>query len=110
MLHKSQRLSRSEFTHYFSLGTRIHDPAITLIYSPGDNFKASVVVGKKVAKKAVTRNTFRRQIYGLLAEYVTRGISSGIYIVITKPAFSVLSKSARTTVIREILARSSKPR
>lgn len=66
MLRKTERLLRTGFDRTFARGKRIHTPLFQLIYEPSDAFHGSVVVGKKVAKKAVDRNRLRRQIYGVL--------------------------------------------
>ena len=52
----------------------------------------SVVVGKKVSKKATTRNTIKRRIYGLLSDVKKEKAFTGIYIVIVKPELAKLTK------------------
>lgn len=105
MLSKPHRLSRAEFNAFFSTGVRFHQATITGIYTPHQIPKVSVVVGKKVSKKAVTRNTLRRQIYGVVEEYLKENNGSGVYIFITKPPLTLLSRAERAQVVREILAR-----
>lgn len=53
----------------------------------------SVVVGKKVAKKAHDRNRIKRRIYEIVRELKTEGKSNGIYIIIAKPVIKDLNKS-----------------
>lgn len=97
MLAKSNRLTRKEFETHFKKGKRLHTPHLQLIYSPFPSFSAAVVVGKKVSKKAVTRNRIRRQIYGVVYRaYVTKQLQ-GVCIVIAKPTVNSLSR-------RELLA------
>lgn len=110
MLSKSNRLSRPEFTQFFKIGKRLSDPIATLIYCQSDNFQASVVVGKKVSKLAVVRNSLRRQTYDQIAEFVEKETQPGIYIIITKPAFAVLTKRNRRTAVFDLLARTTKSR
>ena len=66
MLAKSERLSVTEFDQYFKTGKRFHFTHCTIIYSPLATLHGSVVVGKKVSKKAVIRNTIRRRVYAQL--------------------------------------------
>jgi len=110
MLPKANRLSRPEFNAFFASGTRFHHPCLTLIYQPNPVTKAAVVVGKKVAKKAVTRNLFRRQIYAGIARHTSNSKQSGVFILITKPAFALLPRRERIQVVSEVLARSGNPR
>lgn len=84
MLSKKERLSRSEFSRFFSVGRRIHSPFFTLLYSPHETLHASVVVSKKNAKHAVTRNKIRRQIYDMVRRYRSEKKVSGVYIFLTK--------------------------
>lgn len=103
MLAKSNRLTRKEFETYYKTGKRLHTLHLQLIYSPATTFSAAVVVGKKVAKKAVTRNTLRRQIYGVV--YRVRKIKnlSGIFIIIAKPSIHTLSRRELLTETHQLL-------
>ena len=91
MFKKSQRLSRSEFTHFFKVGQRKHFPHCTIINHPYTDFKVAVVVSKKVAKSAVKRNLYKRRVYALLRKCYEAQAYSGVLIVILKPSFSSLS-------------------
>lgn len=107
MLAKVNRLNRAEFTTYFKSGRRFHQPDLTLIYCPSQILKASVVVAKKTAKLAVTRNTLRRQLYGCIEEFTQinqANQKTGVYILITKPTFARLTKSARRETALATLA------
>ena len=53
----------------------------------------SVVVGKKVAKKAHDRNKIKRRIYEIVRGLKTQGEVKGVYIIIAKPIIKDLSKS-----------------
>lgn len=98
MLRKDNRLTAIEFGHYFSVGRRYHAGPISLIFSPSEEFKAAIVVGKKVFKSAVKRNRLRRQLYHLLANLRRQSpTQTGIHIVLIKPA-------AKTTPVRNLLA------
>jgi ribonuclease P protein component len=103
MLAKKHRLTRDAFNRYFKSGQRHHSPAATLITAPSDTFHGAVVVGKKVSRSAVTRNTYRRRVYAQL--YKTyRHTKQGVYIVILKPAFKDLTRQAQQQAITELIA------
>jgi len=112
MLAKSARLNRSEFTTLFSRPSeRTHLPLYSIYSSPALSFKASVVVGKKVAKLAVKRNALRREVYaGLQAMLATSPDVVGSYIFIIKPPYATLTKVQRHEVIRQLLAQITKAR
>lgn len=99
MLAKSARLSVTEFDRYFKIGKRFHFPYCTIIYSPHIALHGSVVVGKKVAKKAVVRNTIRRRVYAQLRSVCDAHNATGVFIIIIKPTYTSL---ARKTALREM--------
>ena len=106
MFKKTQRLSKPEFDVVFRSGKRHHSPVFTIITKPSDTTKVSVVVGKKVAKSAVRRNTLRRRIYALLREVVPQ--TKQTYIVIAKPKLNTLSRKQAQQVFMEAIAEVSK--
>ena len=67
MLKKAQRLSRTEFSHYFKTGQKSHTPYFSIIKASNTTFKGAVVVSKKLYKSAPARNRLRRQTYAQLA-------------------------------------------
>ena len=100
MLPKKERLSREEFTQAFSRGRKTHTAYASIITHKAADFKAAVVVPKKVYKSAVTRNRMRRRVYGLLKPLCHNRTH---YIVILKPAarsvpFAVLKESLLLSV------------
>lgn len=101
MLNKKQRLERASFDRCFLNGKKQHSPHLTLVYMPEDVFKAAVVVGKKVYKRAVDRNRLRRQLYAELAEQQKQSPRTGFYIVMVKPA----AKNTSVAVLKEELWR-----
>ncbi len=107
MLKKFERLSRTDFELYFKQGKRVHSENITIITAPHQRFHASVVVGKKVSKKAVVRNTLRRRIYSSLYNKKKAGVK-GIFIVITKPKFGLLTKQEAKTETEKLIERVTK--
>jgi ribonuclease P protein component len=112
MLPKSSRLSRAEFPTVFSRpDKRQHFSEYSMYYSPAATFKASVVVGKKVAKLAVNRNRLRREVYtGLQHSLLSQSNLTGSYIFIFKPSFAKMTKAERQAVIAQLLAQKSKAR
>ena len=91
MLAKPQRLSRVQFSSFFKSGKRKHNDVATLVCTPYPTFHASVVVSKKVSKKAVDRNKIRRQIYSQLYMLKKQG-GTGVCIVLVKPGFVTLAR------------------
>lgn len=104
MLQKSQRLTRTEFSHFFKIGQRSHSPSLTLLYTPHKEFHGAVVVSKKVAKRANVRNELRRRIYGQLYTKVKES-PAGVFIVIVKPPFALLSKNEQKESVQKLLTR-----
>lgn len=93
MLKKTQRLSRTEFTHYFKIGTRSNSEYLTIVRAKAPTFKAAVVVGKKVYKEAVDRNRLKRQVYAKIRELNSN--STGVYLVLVKPPLAKLTAAKR---------------
>lgn len=112
MLPKSARLSRHEFSAVFTRPEkRAHFPEYSLHFLSSPTFKTSVIVGKKVAKRAVDRNQLRREVYGgLQTQLKSETNPTGNYIFILKPPFAKLSKAKRQEVIRGLLAQNQKSR
>ena len=103
MFKKGERLNRSEFTHFFSVGKKSHSKYLTFITSPYPTLKVSVVVGKKVAKSAVKRNTIKRRVYATLRKMIV-GQHQGVVIVVVKPNFSTLPRKMSETEICQAIA------
>lgn len=85
MLKKRERLTKKEFDRFFSSGRRFHSPLFSLVYSQEASFHGSVVVGKKVFKRAVDRNRLRRRLYSVLYRLSREKERKGVYIILTKP-------------------------
>ena len=104
MLKKSERLTEAAFDEYFKRGTQTHRSQLQLIYTEHPRFHGSVVVGKKVYKRAVDRNKKRRQIYNLLYQLRTKYELSGVFIVIAKPGVKELSFSQLRDEVEALVA------
>lgn len=105
MLKKSERLDRHAFSNYFSKGKKFHGLYTTIIHSPSEGFLCSVVVGKKVSKKAPVRNTIRRRVYGILDKIKRDKKLVGVYIIIIKPDILKLPKKASGLTLEEEVGR-----
>jgi ribonuclease P protein component len=101
MLAKKERLNRTEFDDCFKAGQRRHGTVLTIITLPRPSFKASVVVGKKVAKKAHDRNRLRRRVYGVLENFRSY---PGWCVIVVKPTLCTLTKSEQLTAVRGEIA------
>ncbi len=69
MLKKRDRLSKREVETLLKKGRRLHSTLLTVAYLPAPHTKAAVVVGKKIAKKAVQRHLLRRRVFHLLERW-----------------------------------------
>ncbi|MEK7460470.1 MAG: ribonuclease P protein component [Patescibacteria group bacterium] len=66
MLPKKNRIPRKDFPASNRQGFRVFSPLFSVVfYKNGKEPSVSVVVSKKVAKNAVTRNRIRRIFYAL---------------------------------------------
>jgi len=102
MLKKKQRLSRGEFAHLLKHGKRLHSPYFSLLYTPVEGTKCGLVVGKKIAKKAVERNKLRRKIYTIFGENLT--LLDGFHCaILTRPSITSLSYSELKTEMEKVL-------
>ena len=107
MFKKNERLSKSEFSEYFKVGKKHHFPHVTIITHPLPIKKVAVVVGKKVAKSAVRRNTLSRRVNAVLKSELPK-TSLSLIIVIVKPGFNTLTKANAQKVICEAIAQVAK--
>lgn len=107
MLKKSHRVGRADFATFFKKGRRFHSEHATLVFSPFPTFHGSVVVSKKVAKRAVARNTLRRRVYAQLYG-LTQKNQAGVFIVVLKPTFATLSRARARLEIDSLIVRTQK--
>jgi len=100
MFKKNYRLTTSEFSEHFTNGKKFHSDHLTIIYKEGVDTKVAVVVGKKVAKSAVLRNTIKRRIYASLRKYqLEKNVSFGKLIVIVKKSYNTLSRKEAEEIL-----------
>lgn len=86
MLKKTQRISRKSFNEAFARSKVISRGSFFMVKKlENQGFQASVVVSKKVAKKATERNYIKRVIYTLFQDYLkTHPDYTGTYILIVQ--------------------------
>ena len=105
MVKKKERLNRETFNRFFSVGKRYHSPSLTLVHHPHDSFHASVVISKKVFKKASLRNRLRRRIYGVLEyEHRVSGLD-GVFIVVVKKEAGSMPYHKVSSELKKIIGR-----
>ncbi len=104
MLAKQQRVSRTEFMAALAAGRRYHSPLLSLTVVPGQLVKASVVISKKVAKKAHDRNRLRRRMYAVIQDLAATSVLSGTFIVQAKPPLASLTKRQFFTEVPKQIA------
>ncbi len=109
MLAKKERLSRGEFSSFFKTGKRFHSDVATIVFSPTPTLHGSVVISKKVFKRAVDRNLARRRVYAQLKAIMKHNNQTGVYIVILKPPYKQLTKAQSSVEIKTLIERTLKP-
>ena len=110
MLKKQERLTKKEFDKYFKIGRRIHHPLLQLIYHPSDEFHGATVVGKKLYKRAVDRNLYRRRLYNIIYKLKQAGGITGIYILILKAPAKGTSYQELQQAVVDLIGRIDKSR
>ncbi|MDD5152531.1 MAG: ribonuclease P protein component [Candidatus Pacebacteria bacterium] len=73
MLPKKNRISRKDFPADQRKGSRVFSVFFSAVFykTTKPESHISVVVAKKTAKNAVTRNSLRRRFYSAIAKYLT---------------------------------------
>lgn len=86
MFRKKHRLSRAAFTHTLKTGVRTPHAYFGLIYLPHHKNAVSVVVSKKIARGAVSRNIIRRRIlHALYASEAFSTLEGQLIIIANSP-------------------------
>ncbi len=110
MLAKSQRIPRLLFSAVFAKGKRVHGTNTTLIIAPSPAFVCSVVVSKKVAKKAHDRNRIKRRLYALVKELTKDNPPALALIIMTKPPIASLTRVQFKAVLQVEIGRAQNNR
>ncbi len=108
MLAKSERLSRVQFSSYFKSGKRFHSEVATVVFSPAPTLHGSVVISKKVFKRAVDRNLARRRVYAVLRAVTKQHNHTGVYIMILKPSYKQLTKAQSLIEVKTLIEKTLK--
>lgn len=96
MLPKKNRIPRKEFPAPKAQGFRVFSPYFsTVFYKTGEITKVSIVVSKKTAKTAVSRNRLRRRFYEIISLFLNTLKTSRTIVIYPKKeaeniGFSVL--------------------
>lgn len=97
-------------TPHFALHLRVHTPQAPLSWAESGSTWLGVVVPKRWARRAVTRNLIRRQIYGLWQSLPRSTWPPGAMVVRLRASFdpkiftSASSAALRSAVRQELLA------
>lgn len=110
MLSRSQRLNHHTFSDLFASGRRVHSSYFTLIVNDSDITQGAIVVGKKVSKKAVVRNSIRRRLYPILGTYLRSLTTPRSIIVLVKPVITTIPYTEQRQVFFDVLAQLDKVR
>jgi ribonuclease P protein component len=110
MLKKTQRIPRGQFDALYKVGTRLHSPLCQLVYQAASSPAFSVVVGKKVAKQAVTRNRLRRRVYGVVERSLVPLELHIAGIILLKPHAKTATRLQLQADVVSLLARIPKSR
>jgi ribonuclease P protein component len=111
MIARSARISRADFPTYARGRAQYHTPYHTVAFTPLALYRGTVVISKKVAKKAVMRNRLRRRAYATLAAlWETNDLPTGAYVIYYKAGAATVSRQELATSLRLTLARIPKSR
>lgn len=82
MLKKTRRINKEEFPEIMKSGKVFHSPILTLRVKEekGGQSRFAFVISSKIAKKAVTRNLFKRRCRAI-ASYLLKDINDGFLAV-----------------------------
>ena len=76
MLSKKRRIDRKNFTYILNKGKRFNSPHLVLYLAPitienqEQNSKFSFSISKKILKRAVDRNKYRRRGYSVVSKQI----------------------------------------
>lgn len=109
MLSRAHRISRRDFELVYKQKRTLFHECVSFAYckkkSPTPS-QFTCVVSKKVARKAVQRNIIRRQVYGILAQYM-KSINNGYMgVFYIKKGFSELSHQEKNNIVLHMLEKS----
>jgi ribonuclease P protein component len=110
MLPSTQRLSRTDFTHF--LGSKdvksVFNALGTLKYQKSLNLQASIVISSKIEKRAVYRNKLRRRLYSAFSAYSKEFSTGGKYILYISKKAPTMGLPELKTLFYELLQKAAK--
>ena len=89
MLKRKQRVTSEVFSRVLKKGKTCHSDNFTLRFISGTSGRAAVIVSKKIAKTAVSRNTIKRKVRSALVPLIPN--KSLTILVYTKKGAAKLS-------------------
>jgi ribonuclease P protein component len=107
MLKKTQRLTKRQFTTFFSQGRQVHTLSLRVVYSPHTQFHAAVVIPKKLVPKATARMKLRRRLYNGLRTLIEATHINGVFIIIIKATAVGASYHTLKKELEEVLQKSA---
>jgi ribonuclease P protein component len=105
MLSKKNRLDKHEYKTVFNTGKTLHTPLLMIkSLKKAENKRFSVVIPKKVLKKAYQRNALRRYVYNILKEELA-SIDDIEVIFIVKKEFNNSNKEVLKEEVLSVLGK-----
>ncbi len=111
MLPHNRRVSTALFDEIMKAGTTYHSDHISLRIqriTAQNMSRFSVSVSKKIEKGAVTRNLYKRRLYAVLGEYISRIPSGYVGVFFIKRGFSDLTRESIHSETKHLLEKSFK--
>ena len=102
MLSKKNRLDKHDYKTVFNKGKTSHTPLLMVKSLLSEVPRFSVVVPKKVLKKAYQRNDLRRYVYNILKEQIDSAKNTST-IFILKRGFEESKKAELHAEVLEVL-------
>lgn len=107
MFPRTKRVHRTtDILRVFRQGERIRVGSLTLFYLPDtkseDIAKATVVVDKKLSKKAVVRNRVKRQLRAILQQ---QSLRPGMYVLRGFEGTEILTSKQLQSAVTQALSR-----
>ncbi len=106
MMRRNHRLSRAAFDEVFTQDKISHSPVFIKKAKKVDSwneYAVSVVIPKKVTRRAVMRNRIKRRIYGMIREFLPELPLPERIILILKKDPQKLSNKALRDELRHLL-------
>jgi ribonuclease P protein component len=101
MLKEGYRLNSVDFKKVLKNGKRINNNFFSIVYLKSHKTGCSVVVGKKVFKKAVNRNLLRRRVKSVLKQNIKLLKNKKIIVFVRKKVeYDVLKNELQKILLK----------